>query len=84
MLEPKIIVVIIFVLITLYGVITKKRVFFNLGYFLYGLSVFVAELNEYFDVQSFSHLLFAILFLPFYVITGIWQLVTEILNQIPL
>ena len=29
-------------------------------------------------------IIFAILFLPFYVLTGIWQLVTEILNQIPL
>ena len=28
--------------------------------------------------------IFAILFLPFYVLTGIWLLVTEILNQIPL
>ena len=75
MLEPKIIVVIIFVLITLYGVVTKKRVFFNLGYFLYGLSVFVAELNEYFDIQSFSHLLFAILFLL--------QAILSIPNKLP-
>ena len=29
-------------------------------------------------------IIFAILFLPFYVLTGIWQFVTEILNQIPL
>ena len=63
MLESKIIVVILFVLITLYGIVKKNRVFFNMGYFLYGISVFVAELNEYLDVQSFSHLLFAILFL---------------------
>ena len=75
MIEPKIIFVIIFVLITLYGVLKKNRVFFNMGYFLYGLSVFVAELNEYFDVQSFSHLLFAILFLL--------QAILSIPNKLP-
>ena len=29
-------------------------------------------------------IIFAILFLPFYVLTGIWHLITEILSQIPL
>lgn len=75
MLETKIIVVILFVLITLYGIVKKNRVFFNMGYFLYGISVFVAELNEYLDVQSFSHLLFAILFLL--------QAILSIPNKIP-
>lgn len=75
MLDPKIIIVVFFVLITLYGVVRKNRFFFNLGYFLYGLSVFAAELNEYFDVQSFSHLLFAILFLL--------QTILSIPNKLP-
>lgn len=63
MLTPEIIFVIIFVLITFVGVVQRNRIFFNLGYFLYGLSVFAVELNEYIDSNSFSHLLFAILFL---------------------
>jgi len=75
MFDPKIIVVVFFVLTTLYGVIMRNRVFFNLGYFLYGLAVFAAELNEYFDVQSFSHLLFAILFLL--------QAILSIPNKLP-
>ena len=63
MFHPEIILVTIFVFISFYGMIKRNRLFFNLGYFLYGLSVFVAELNQYFDINSFSHLLFAILFL---------------------
>ena len=63
MMHPEILIVIVFVLLTTYGVLRRNRIFFNLGYFLYGLSVFVAEINQYLDVQSFSHLLFAILFL---------------------
>ena len=63
MMHPEILIVIVFVLLTTYGVLRRKRILFNLGYFLYGLSVFVAEINQYLDIQSFSHLLFAILFL---------------------
>ena len=63
MMHPEILIVIVFVLLTTYGVLRRNRIFFNLGYFLYGLSVFVAEINQYHDIQSFSHLLFAILFL---------------------
>lgn len=63
MMHPEILIVIVFVILTTYGVLRRNRIFFNLGYFLYGLSVFVAEINQYFDIQSFSHLLFAILFL---------------------
>lgn len=62
-MHPEILIVIVFVLLTTYGVLRRNRIFFNLGYFLYGLSVFVAEINQYLDIQSFSHLLFAILFL---------------------
>ena len=63
MMHPEILIVFVFVLLTTYGVLRRNRIFFNLGYFLYGLSVFVAEINQYLDIQSFSHLLFAILFL---------------------
>ena len=63
MLHLDIILVIVFVLITFLGVVKRNRILFNLGYFLYGLSVFVVELQMYFDILSFSHLIFAILFL---------------------
>ena len=59
MLHPEILAV-IFVLLTTYGVVRRNRMFFNLGYFLYGLSVFNAEINQYYS--EFSHLLLAILF----------------------
>jgi len=63
MMHPEILVVVFFVLLTTFGVVRRNRIFFNLGYFLYGLSVFAAEINQYLEIQSFSHLLFAILFL---------------------
>ena len=63
MMHPEILVVVFFVLLTTFGVFRRNRIFFNLGYFLYGLSVFAAEINQYLEIQSFSHLLFAILFL---------------------
>ena len=48
------------------------------------------SINEFLSLATgealvlFWIIIFAILFLPFYVLTGIWQFVTEILNQIPL
>ena len=56
MMHPEILVVVFFVLLTTFGVVRRNRIF-NLGYFLYGLSVFAAEINQYLEIQSFSHLL---------------------------
>lgn len=75
MLNLEIILVVLFVLITFIGVLKRNRVLFNLGYFLYGLSVFVVELQMYYDILSFSHLLFAILFLL--------QAILSIPNKLP-
>ena len=41
---PQIIIASICILITLYGVFKKNRVFFNLGYFIYGLIVVFSEI----------------------------------------
>ena len=43
MLHPEIFAVIAFVLLTTYGVVRRNRMFFNLGYFLYGLSVLLLK-----------------------------------------
>ena len=43
MLHPEILAVIVFVLLTTYGVVRRNRMFFNLGYFLYGLSVLLLK-----------------------------------------
>lgn len=75
MLNLEIILIVLFVLITFIGVLKRNRVLFNLGYFLYGLSVFVVELQMYYDILSFSHLLFAILFLL--------QAILSIPNKLP-
>ena len=75
MLHLDIILVIVFVLITFLGVVKRNRILFNMGYFLYGLSVFVEELQMYFDILSFSHLIFAILFLL--------QTILSIPNKLP-
>lgn len=49
------------VLVTLYGVIVRKRFFFLLGFTLYGLIVVPAEMNSYFSSGEFSHLIIAAL-----------------------
>lgn len=50
------------VLVTLYGVIVRKRFFFLLGFTLYGLIVVPAELNSFFSSNELSHLIVAALF----------------------
>jgi hypothetical protein len=49
-------------LVTLYGVIVRKRFFFLLGFTLYGFIVVPAELNSYFSSGELSHLIVAALF----------------------
>ena len=45
---PQIIVASTCILVTLYGVFRKNRVFFNLGYFVYGLIVVFSDQEELF------------------------------------
>ena len=49
-------------LVTIYGVIVRKRFFFLLGFTIYGFIVVPAELNSYFSSGGLSHLIVAALF----------------------
>ncbi|MDB3926603.1 hypothetical protein N9358_00615 [Flavobacteriales bacterium] len=49
-------------LVTIYGVIVRKRFFFLLGFTIYGFIVVPAELNSYFSSGELSHLIVAALF----------------------
>tara|TARA_B100000963_G_scaffold138191_1_gene120296 strand:+ start:20943 stop:21365 length:423 start_codon:yes stop_codon:yes gene_type:complete len=60
---PQIIVASTCVLITLYGVFKKNRVFFNIGYFVYGLIVIFSEINFYIQDQEVVHIATASLWL---------------------
>ena len=60
---PQIIVASTCILITLYGVFRKNRVFFNLGYFVYGLIVVFSEINFYLQSQEVIHIATASLWL---------------------
>ena len=60
---PQIIVASTCILITLYGVFRKNRIFFNLGYFVYGLIVVFSEINFYFQSQEIIHIATASLWL---------------------
>ena len=55
---PQIIIASLCLLITLYGVFKKNRVFFNLGYFIFGIIVIASELSFFFAESrnySFSY-----------------------------
>jgi len=60
---PQIIIASTCILITVFGVFKKNRVFFNLGYFLYGLIVIVSELIFYSNNHEAIHIAVATLFL---------------------
>ena len=60
---PQIIVASICILITLYGVVKKNRVFFNLGYFIYGIIVIASEFNFYSENQETVHIATAALWM---------------------
>jgi hypothetical protein len=60
---PQIIVASLCILITLYGVFKKNRVFFNLGYFIFGIIVIVSELSFFAESQKTIHLATAILWM---------------------
>ncbi len=63
------------VLITLIGVFKKNRVYFNIGYFVYGLIVVFSELGFYADNQEMIHL----------AVASLWviQSVLAIPNKLP-
>ena len=60
---PQIIIASVCILITLYGVFKKNRVFFNLGYFLYGLIVIFSEIGFFMESQATVHLATATLWM---------------------
>ena len=59
----EIIVASLCVLVTLYGVFKKNRVFFNLGYFLFGIIVVASELSSFSQNQETIHLATAVLWM---------------------
>ena len=60
---PQIIVATVCLLITLFGVFKKNRVFFNLGYFIFGIIVIVSELSFFSENQETIHLATAFLWM---------------------
>lgn len=60
---PQIIVASICIFITLYGFVKKNRVFFNLGYFIYGIIVIASEFNFYSENQETVHIATAALWM---------------------
>lgn len=60
---PQIIVASICLLITLYGILKKNRIFFNLGYFVFCLVVFLSELSFFAQNQQSIHIATAILWM---------------------
>lgn len=60
---PQIIIASICVLISLYGLLKRNRVFFNLGYFLFGLIVVASEFSFFAESQAPIHLATAFLWL---------------------
>jgi len=60
---PQIIIASVCVLISLYGLLTRNRVFFNLGYFLFGLVVVASEFSFFAQNQAPIHLAAAVLWL---------------------
>ena len=60
---PQIIIASVCILITLYGLLKRNRVFFNLGYFLFGIIVVASEFNFFAQNQAPIHLATAFLWL---------------------
>tara|TARA_B100000963_G_C22230939_1_gene495794 strand:- start:138 stop:560 length:423 start_codon:yes stop_codon:yes gene_type:complete len=60
---PQIIIASVCVLTTLYGLIKRNRVFFNLGYFLFGLVVVASEFSFFAQNHAPIHLATAVLWL---------------------
>lgn len=62
-MNPLIIIASLLVLVSLFGVIRRNRQIFLTGYFVYGILVFGAELNNYAATQEATNLLVAFLWL---------------------
>ena len=60
---PQIIVTTVCLSITLFGVFKKNRVFFNLGYFIFGIIVIVSELSFFSENQETIHLATALIWM---------------------
>ena len=60
---PQIIIASVCVLISLYGMLKKNRVFFNLGYFLFGLVVVASEFSFFAKDPAPIHLAAAFMWL---------------------
>ncbi|MEK9603361.1 MAG: hypothetical protein VW127_02940 [Flavobacteriaceae bacterium] len=60
---PQIIIASVCVLISIYGLLKKNRVFFNLGYFLFGLIVVSSEFSFFAKNQAPIHLAAAFLWM---------------------
>jgi hypothetical protein len=58
-MDAMIIVALVPVLISIYGVISRQRFYFLMGYFLYGILVFGAEFQKFMANDELSHLLVA-------------------------
>tara|TARA_B100000965_G_scaffold348169_1_gene320648 strand:- start:84 stop:518 length:435 start_codon:yes stop_codon:yes gene_type:complete len=52
----KMIVPLLSILITLYGVFKKNRIFFNSGYFLFGILIVFDQLNFFFENSDPNHI----------------------------
>jgi len=72
---PQIIIASLCILITLIGVLKKNRVYFNIGYFVYGLIVVFSELGFYAENSETIHLSIASLW--------VIQSVLTIPNKLP-
>jgi hypothetical protein len=59
----KMIVPLLCLLITLYGVIKKNRVFFNTGYFIFGLFIVFDQLNFFLENSNSNHIAIGCIFM---------------------
>lgn len=59
----KIIVPLLSILISLYGVFKKNRVFFNSGYFIFGILIVFDQFNFFFENSNPNHIAIATVFL---------------------
>jgi hypothetical protein len=62
-MNPAIIPALLFLIISLIGIVKRHRETFLLGYFLYGVLVFISEISFYIETQESINLLVALLWL---------------------
>tara|TARA_Y200000002_G_C22445819_1_gene564197 strand:+ start:325 stop:759 length:435 start_codon:yes stop_codon:yes gene_type:complete len=59
----KMIIPLLCILITLYGVFKKNRVFFNSGYFIFGILIAFDQLNFFFENSNSNHIAIGTVFM---------------------